>query len=79
MICRFAWKHFAGRSRHLKKRGRSDDPVTEKTLLNRVVEFVKMLSEVKAILPPPPVLLASVIRLGNLLDFGQLFKAFGNN
>ena len=26
-----------------------------------------------------PLLLDSVTRLGNLLDFGQVFKAFGNN
>ena len=27
----------------------------------------------------PPALPSSVTRLGDLLDFGQVFKAFGNN
>ena len=38
--------------------------------------FVK---QEKHIFPSNPDVMTSVTRLGNLLDFGQLFKAFGNN
>ena len=37
-------------------------------LINSMLKTCKLLSEV-----------SSVTRLGDLLDFGQVFKAFGNN